>query len=233
MNTSNSNASYTNADYSAAIEKYLSGKYSAEFKVDGLGGTYGTADNTTVKAWCHSVTGDYADIGFMAEISKEDLGVVKDKYLHIVSADMISRQLCNNRDDVAAYSVVESGAYSSATGIMDLNTYLRELDTYFVTTHFFVKDPKLTSVDEYTNMVLSVGEIAKKLKLADVCIIVWFVDEISADMEKTFKETSVDKLYDVFLMKDYVNCHATIQLIDDEIMTSRESIQSSFEKGVK
>ena len=112
MNTGDNNASYTNAEYSAAIEEYLSDKYAMSFKVDSLGGTYGTADDATVKAWCYSLSGDYADVRFMAEINKKDFGSIKDNYLHIVSADMISKQLCNDYNNVEAYSVVESSAYS-------------------------------------------------------------------------------------------------------------------------
>ncbi len=233
MNTSNNSENYTNAEYSAAIEKYLFNKYSMSFKVDSLGGTYGTADNTTVKAWCYCVTGDYADIKFMAEIKKDDLDAVKDNFLHVVSADMISNQLCNGREDAVACSVVESSMYSSANNVSDLSTYLAELETYFVTTHFFVKDIKSASVDDYTDAVFSVAEIAKQLNLSDICIVVWFVDEMSTDMNETFKNTSVDKLYDTFMAKDYVNSCATIQLLEGEILTDRETIQSSLEKGVK
>ncbi|MBR4057308.1 MAG: hypothetical protein IKK00_04135 [Oscillospiraceae bacterium] len=233
MDTGKEKNGYSNADYSAAIEGYLSDKYSLSFKVDSLGGVYGTSDNSTVKAWCHSVDGSYANIRFMAEVNKENLRIVKDNYLHIVSAGMISDKLCNNHDGVAAYSIVESSTYSTADSILELNEYLAGLDTYFVTTHFFVKDSESMSVNDYVNMVYSIGESAKGLNLQDLCIVVWFVDEVSSDFAKIFSETSVDKLYDAFLSSDLVNCHATIQLTEDEITTKHETIQSSIEKGVR
>lgn len=233
MNTFKEQIGYSNAEYINAIEKYLSDKYSLSFKVESLGGEYGTADNTTVKAWCYCTNDDYANIKFMAEIDKENLSAIKDNYLHVVSAGEISKKLVTNSDNTVAYSVLESSTYSSVDKIEDLNGYLTELETYFVTTHFFVKDNTNLSASEYVDKAYSIAEDAKSLNLQDLCIVVWFVDDLSEDIGISFAETTVDKLYDTFANKDYITCHATIQLRGDEISTKREIIQSSIEKDVK
>ena len=233
MNTIKEQVGHSNAEYIEAIEKYLAQKYSLSFMVESLGGEYGTADNTTVKAWCYSVDGEYANIKFMSEVDKVDLSVIKDQYLHIVSAAEISRRLCAAYGNGVAYSVLESSTYPRADSITSLDEYLSELDIYFVTTHFFIKDSGNLSADEYVNMVYSIGEKAKELKLKDLCIVVWFVDELSDDVYETFSLTDTDNLYDEFLNKKYTKLHATINLLEDEITTNRESIQSSIEKDVK
>lgn len=220
---------HDNKEYISAIEKALNSKYSLDFTVESIGGAYGTHNNDTIKAWCYCNDGKYANIKFYAEIDKVDLGKVNDSYLSVVAASMISDNIAT-KVDAKPITVVESSSYLETNEINDLGNYLNNLNSYFVTTHIFIKDSQLASSQEYANQVMDVAEKVKSLNLQDFCITVWFVTEFSDDIEQTYKETKLDKLYDEYLSKEYTSKCATVQIYGTEIKTDFESVISSLER---
>ena len=224
---------HSNAEYIESIEKYLKEKYSLSFKVDSLGGTYGTGDNTTVKAWCYCIEGENAGIRFIAEIDKIDLSVVKDKYLDVVAAKMISKNIDNMCDSVEAHTFIECSNYSNMSMIDNLDDFFNEVGECFVTTHLFIKSETNTDKLAYSNIVYSLGEKIKSLNLKDHYIVTWFVRNFDNDIYETFRKTEIDNLYDEYLKKDYIICHSAIQISGDNLVTELSDIASAIEKDVK
>lgn len=234
MSIVNKQLGHSNNEYGEAIEQALKAKYSLSFKVESLGGAYGTYNNTTIKAWCYCEEGNHSNIRFMAEVKKDDLNDVKDSYLNIVAADIVSEEILSlSKKNAKAHSVIETGTYSNDAKIETLDTYLKQLGNYFVTTHFFIEDSASFTTKDYADIVYSIGEKANSLGLRDLCIVVWFVDELSTDIDTTFVNTQLDQLYDEHLGRDYVKHHASVQLTENGISTDYESLTSAFEKDVK
>lgn len=229
MSNLKENLGHDNKEYISAIEKALKSKYSLDFTVESIGGAYGTHDNNTIKAWCYCNDGKYADIKFYAEIDKVDLEKVNDSYLSVVAASMISEELVT-KVDAKAITAVESSSYLKSNEIDNLESYLNNLNSYFVTTHIFVKDSQFNSSQEYAEQVMRIAEQATYLNIKDFSITVWFVTELSDDIEQTYKETTIDKLYDEYLSKEYTSKCATVQIYGTEIKTDFESVTSSLER---
>lgn len=223
------NLGHDSEEYISAIEKALKYKYSLDFSVESIGGTYGTYDNDTVKAWCYCNEGECANIRFYAEIDKADLEKVKDSYLSVVAASVISNEFAA-KNDARAVTVIESGSYSDMNEIGNYSDYLNDLNSYFVTMHMFVKDFQFKSNGEYAQQVMNIVQQAKNLNIKHFSITFWFVSELSDDVEKTFRETTIDKLYDEYLSKNYTLKCATVQIHGTEIQTDLESIISSLER---
>lgn len=231
MNFLDNQLGYSDVEYISAIEEALKSKYDLSFKVESLGGAYGTGDNTTIKAWCCCKEGEYAELKFMAEIDKEDLSIVKDEYLNIVAADMISKEILTQSGmEAKVYSVIETSVYSSASEIGDLNEYLAQLGNYFVTTHFFVETESECDLNKYAEIVYEIGKSAENVESRELSIIVWFVKELTDDINKTFYETDIGKRYNAFVEKEYVKCYSTVQLKGGDLSTDMDSIIATLEK---
>ncbi len=220
---------HEHTDYIEALEAYLREKYAMDFAVDSLGGAYGTHDDTTLKAWCYCTEGEYANIKFYAEIGKEDLTQVKDRFLSVIAAGKVSQALTDGYGRAStAVTVIESGAYAPIPASGDLKEYLAELGTYFATSHIFVEGAQASS-EACAKVVLDIAEQAKALELRELTLVVWFVEDLdAAEIQRVFRSTATDKLYDAYLGK--TSKHAVVQLYGDRIATDYPAIVAALER---
>lgn len=231
MNFLDNQLGYSDVEYISAIEEALKSKYDLSFKVESLGGAYGTGDNTTIKAWCYCREGEYANLKFMAEVDKADLNIVKDEYLNIVAANMVSKEILKKSGMKAkVYSVIETSVYSSASEIANLKDYLAQIGYYFVTTHLFIETESEYDLNKYAEIVYEIGKSAESVGSRELSIIVWFVEQLTDDIDTTFYETDIGKRYNAFVKKEYVKCYSTVQLKGGELSTDMDSIIATLEK---
>jgi len=77
-------------EYSKKIEDGLASKYKEKFTVKGLGGSWGTHDDSTMKADCYNDT--KPTVTFRVEIGKKDFAI-KDSYMDVIMGDKYSESM--------------------------------------------------------------------------------------------------------------------------------------------
>lgn len=216
-------------DYAKKIEQKLSVKYGCSFTVDSIGGTLGTHDDSTIKALCYSNDGDFAGAKFMAEIGIDDL-IVKDSYLNLKAASMISGQLMElyPGESFVLTQFETPTEYSKNNELTDLNFFLNEFDNYFITSFIFIKTE--ISNNELAANIYDYGKKLESLHLKDLSVVVFIVDEINAENIKTIFDSSEEK-YDSLANEKHVKRISGFQLKDGSMQTSSEDIENEFNKG--
>lgn len=218
----------TNQEYTSKVIEALNKKYNLSFTVDSLGGTIGTYDDTTIKAWCYCTEGELKNIKFMAEIGKEDF-VVNDNYLNLEVAKKISEELKTEYkgESICLTQFDSLNSYSQDKSVIDILSYINGFPSYSIMSFLFIKDDR--TLNEISNLIYAYAKELENLQYKDLGVIVFVVKNLDDSIIEKFY-TSNNK-YDDFIADSNVIMRSGFQIDEKGLLTSFEEIKSEFEKG--
>ncbi len=189
----------------------LEDRYEEEFVIDSMGNSWGTFDDSTIKAWVYPK--DNEDHIFKAQI-KKDFSRVDDQYMNLTMANKVTDALTSllepiTDDEFELLIKLDAGMIANGTKQMTLETFLsEEMHAIFVVELFIKSKGPLNEEMELTALKKFVNAYNKTLKKETMINVYYLKDTIFDELEKNLKTT--DNVYKYY--SDVNHCYQFIEL---------------------
>lgn len=213
---------HTNEEYIRVIKKTLSEKYNQNFSVESLGGSYGTEDDATIKAWCFCTEGAYKNIKFLTKIGKENL-LVSDKYLSLKAADLLSikiKSTLHGNPSVFSEVGIDYSNFSAKLTIENVEPFLLDNGCRTASAYIFISDDTLTA-----ERVIETADKLADINVNTLLVIICLVKNPSYNYRDLCVSAASDKRYDTVLANPEVMRHCSFTINDHRLVTSHEKIK--------
>lgn len=220
----------TNKNAASKIVEELNKRYNKSFVVDSIGNSWGTADNTTIKAWCYEENNK--DEMFKAAI-KKDFSEVTDEYQALMIEKKLEISLKPMLDSIfgEVFININLGNVMTSNNIQytDLSEYFKDNEYAVCSLNIFVKTCDDINKAEEVYKISEFLNLYRDLSYSTNGISVYYVkEEVFNNIYSEYEK--IDNDYEYYGPKE--NCYNNLWFEFEEknkLYISTDEILSSFE----